>query len=183
MSSNDRAYQVGPDVVVSLSCDVFDEDDELVVSSAGAREVIIGYGELLPAVEAGILGLLPGKERTLRIKPEDAYGKRDPTAIIEVDKSDFPDDVAAGDRYEAEGEDGETIVIQVLEVLDDCVVVDRNHPLAGLTLTVAISILGTRPATGDELAKAAEALLRRQAEDRPPELIPADRLLKGGSRS
>lgn len=183
MSSSDRAYQVGPDIVVSLSCDVFDEDDELVVSSGGAREVIVGYGELLPAVEQGILGLLPGKERTLRIKPEDAYGKRDPTAIIEVDRSDFPDDVAAGDRYEAEGEEGETIVIQVLEVLEDCVVVDRNHPLAGLTLTVAISIVSTRPATADELARAAEALLRRQAEDRPPELIPPERLLKGGSRS
>lgn len=183
MSSTERAYQVGPDVVVSLSCDVFDEDGELVVSSNGSRDVIIGYGELLPAVEQGILGLLPGKERQLRIKPEDGYGKRDPTAIIEVDRSDFPDDVAPGDRYEADGEDGETIVIQVLEVLDDCVVVDRNHPLAGLTLTVALHVLGTRPATGEEVEEAAAALLRRQAEDRPPELIPPDRLLKGGSRS
>jgi peptidylprolyl isomerase len=183
LSSADRAYQVGPDVVVSLTCDVFDEDDELVVSSNGAREVIIGYGELLPAVEQGILGMLPGKEKTLRITPEDAYGKRDPKAVIEVERSEFPDDVAPGDRYEAESEEGEILVLQVLEVLDDCVVVDRNHPLAGLTLTVAVHIQATRPATGEELERAAAALLQRQAEDRPPELIPADRLLRGGSRS
>jgi FKBP-type peptidyl-prolyl cis-trans isomerase SlyD len=181
--AKDRAYQVGPDIVVSLSCEVFDADGELVVSSDGTRDVVIGYGELLPVVEAAILGLTPGKELKLELPPDKAYGKRDPKAVIEVDRSEFPDDVAPGDRFEAEGESGESVVLQVLDVLDDAVVVDRNHPLAGLTLTVALRIVGTRPATADELATAAEALLLRQAEDRPPELIPPDRLLKGGSRS
>lgn len=183
MSPNERAYQVGPDVVVSLSCEVFDADGELVVSSDGTREVVIGYGELLPAVEQAILGLMPGKAVKLELPPHKAYGKRDPRAVIEVDRSEFPEDVAPGDRYEAEGNSGERVLIQVLDVLDNAVVVDRNHPLAGLTLTVALHVLATRPATGEELRLASEALLARQAEDRPPELIPPDRLLKGGSRS
>ncbi len=164
------------------TCEAKDADGELVATSGGPSDVVIGYGELLPAVEQAIAGLLPGAEldsSSVRSRP---MASGIPKPWSRSIGSEFPDDVAPGDRFEAEGEAGETVVLQVLEVLDDAVVVDRNHPLAGLALSLRVVVEATRPATSEELAEAAAALLARQAEDRSPELIPPGRLLKGGSR-
>ena len=65
---------------------------------------------------------------------DDSRLMRNPDAQVEVLRSEFPEDVAAGDCYEAEDEDGRPVLLQVLEVTDEGVLVDSNHPLAGQTL-------------------------------------------------
>ncbi|MCC6898271.1 MAG: FKBP-type peptidyl-prolyl cis-trans isomerase [Polyangiaceae bacterium] len=171
-------FQVGPEVVVTLSYEVFDAEGELVGGSDGPCSVVFGFGELLPQVERAIEGATPGEPRTVRLGPKQAFGERDPRAVVEFDPAEFPADVAPGDSFEAEGEGGEVIVLTVLDVTPDAVVVDQNHPLAGQALRIEVRVLATRPATADELAAAA-AELAEPADPADSQLIVAERLLRG----
>ncbi len=145
---------------------------------------MFGYGELLPAAEQAIQGLRVGERRSLELGPEQAYGRRDQQAIIEVDREDFPPDVAPGDRFEAESAGGGVVMLHVLEVLDDAVVLDTNHPLAGQKVRIELEITSVRPATAEEIEEAVRRLERRQSGDQAPdpELVPPGRLLQGPSR-
>jgi FKBP-type peptidyl-prolyl cis-trans isomerase SlyD len=173
-------FHVGPETVVSLAYAVYDAEGERVEASERPLEVVFGHGQLLPELEAAIEGLSAGDKKTVRLRPEQAYGRRDPTALIEVDRSEFPDDVAPGDRYEAETEEGETVVLRVVEVLDDAVVVDTNHPLADQTVRFELEVTAVRPASEAELLAAAARL---EAGNQPdPPLVPLRRLLEGGRR-
>ncbi|GMV13906.1 MAG: peptidylprolyl isomerase [Myxococcales bacterium] len=179
--SSDHAYQVGPEVVVTLTYEVYDAEGEHVGGSDGPRQIVFGFGELLAPVERALEGALPGQERTVRVKAKDAFGERDPRAVLEIDPADFPADVAPGDSFEAEGGAGEVIVLRVLDVTPDAVVVDQNHPLAGQTLRVEVRVLETRPATAAELEAAAQAL-NEPARRPESQLISAERLLRGPSQ-
>lgn len=119
----------------------------------------------------------------MSVPPEQAFGKRDPKAVLEVTREEFPEGVQPGDIFEADEEAAEgsgPVVLRVLEVTDDAVFLDRNHPLAGQSLRFELEVLEVRPATDSELAQAQAAL----AEPKPAEapLIPVARLLLGGSQ-
>ncbi len=176
--ANPHAYQVGPEVVVTLTYEVFDSDGELVGGSEGPRSILFGFGEILPQVERALEGALPGEARSVQVKAKEAFGERDPKALLEVDPADFPADVAPGDSFEAEGSEGEVIVLRVLDVTPDAVIVDQNHPLAGRSLRVELSVLDTRPATPEEVDAAARGL-DAPVQTAETQLIVAERLLRG----
>ncbi len=181
--STGAGFRIGPGMFARLSYRVFDAEQELVDESdpASPMPVVVGYGQLLPALERALDGLAAGERCTAVLAPRDAYGSRDPHAIIEVDRADFPPDVAAGDRFEAERDDGAVVVLQVIDVAEDLVVLDTNHPLAGQRVQYEVDVLEVRPATAEELDRAVERL--EEAPDRPPDgLIPPERLLPGGGR-
>jgi FKBP-type peptidyl-prolyl cis-trans isomerase SlyD len=114
------------------------------------------------------------------LRPEQAFGLRNPEAQVEVDRADFPEDVAAGDCYEAEDEEGRPVLLQVLDVSDEGVLVDSNHPLAGQTLRFEVEAREVRPATEEELEQAEARLLTEEEEPEP--LITPESLLRGPSR-
>jgi FKBP-type peptidyl-prolyl cis-trans isomerase SlyD len=146
---------------------------------------VFGYGAVLPALEDRISGLREGAEKSIAVKPKDAFGERDPKAVLEVLRDEFPEDVAEGDVFEAEedpGPDGPggTVLLRVLEVRPDLVVLDRNHPLAGQQVRFDVQVLEIRPAEDAEIAAAERALL---VDETPEEaLIPAASLLRGPTR-
>jgi FKBP-type peptidyl-prolyl cis-trans isomerase 2 len=175
------SFQVGPEVAVTLRYEVYDADGEHVGGSDGPRQILFGFGELLAPVERALEGASPGDSRTVRIPAKEAFGPRDPRALVEFERDEFPAEVAPGDTFEADGPDGEVVVLRVLDVTEDAVVVDQNHPLAGQTLRVEVSVLDTRPASADEL-KAAASSLSGPTEDAASPLIRAERLLRGPSR-
>ena len=76
---------------------------------------------------------------------------------MEVDKGDFPNAaaIAEGDEFSVEVPDGEEVLVRVVEVKDDAVIVDANHPLAGMTLHYAVKVRSVRVATDEEIASAA----------------------------
>jgi FKBP-type peptidyl-prolyl cis-trans isomerase SlyD len=79
---------------------------------------------------------------------------------MEVERSDFPDPerVAEGDELEAEWPDGESQTMRVVEVRADSVIVDANHPLAGMALRYFVKVLRVRPASTEEIERAAREL-------------------------
>jgi FKBP-type peptidyl-prolyl cis-trans isomerase SlyD len=175
-----NAFQVGPGTVVHLRYAVYDADGEPVEVPEEAVEVLFGFGQILPAVERAIQGLGAGERRSIAVSPADGFGKRDPGAVIEVDRADFPPEVAAGDFFEAENTAGKILVLRVLDVDGDVVVLDTNHPLAGQKVRFEVEIHSVRPATEQELEAAAARLDGPPAA--PDQLISPRRLLEGGGR-
>jgi FKBP-type peptidyl-prolyl cis-trans isomerase SlyD len=163
-----------------LGYQVFDEEDALVETNENELSVLIGYGVLFPELEDQLEGLPEGQSRTVHLKPEHAFGERNPEAQVEVDRADFPEDVAPGDCYEAEDEAGRPVLLQVLDVTDEGVLVDSNHPLAGQTLRFEVTAREVRPATELELSAAEQRLVAQQSE--PEQLITPQSLLRGPSR-
>jgi FKBP-type peptidyl-prolyl cis-trans isomerase SlyD len=165
---------------VRLKYQAYDEDGEPVEHARQEVEYVHGFGALLPQLESALDGQSAGAVRSVRLTPPEAFGIRHPERVVEFDKSEFPPEICAGDRFDAEGEDGNMVVLRVLEVLTDAVVVDLNHPLAGQNVRFELEVLGVRPASAEELELAEAALQAPGPAD--GSLISAERLLRGPSR-
>lgn len=170
-------FQLGPGVWTRLRYRVFDAEGELVEGAGGELGFVFGYGTLLPALESALEGLAAGAARTVELSPRDAYGERKPELEMEIAREDFPPDVAAGDRFELEREDGTEVVVRVLGVSDDGVVVDFNHPLAGQRIRFEIEVLEARAGTPEELEIAESALLS-PGDTESETLIPPSDLIR-----
>jgi FKBP-type peptidyl-prolyl cis-trans isomerase SlyD len=183
--AGDGGYQLGPGVWTRIRYTVFDGEGEVVEGMPAEVSLVFGFGVLLPALEHALAGARAGSRLSVELSPAEAYGDRDPRAQLEVDPGEFPPDVAAGDRFEVERDDGTPSVLQVLEVTPDAVVVDLNHPLAGQRVRYELEVIEARAATEEELILAEDAL----EEDPEPAphpsggLIPAAGLLRRGIRS
>jgi FKBP-type peptidyl-prolyl cis-trans isomerase SlyD len=176
-------FQAGPGTITSLGYALFDAEGELVEQSAKDAPLVLllGYGEAAPALEEAIQGLRVGDERDVLLEPEEAFGARDVEGIIEVDRSDLPPDLQMGDEFSADKDDGSgTVSLKVLEILDDVVVLDTNHPLAGQRVKLRIFVESVRPATAEELESAAARLAQAEIPAAGA-LLPAERLLRRGS--
>ena len=173
-------YQLSPGMWARLGYAVFDDEDEMVETGDSELCCLIGYGVLFPALEEKLEGLAQGSSRTVLLRPELTFGLRDPEAQLEVERSEFPEDVAAGDRYEAEDEEGRPVLLQVLDVSAEGVLVDSNHPLAGQTLRFEVEAREVRPASESELEEAERRLLSQERQ--PEALITPESLLRGPSR-
>lgn len=108
-----------------------------------AATYVHGQSQLLPAVERALEGQSAGYRISLRLRPEEAYGVYEPTLLAEIERDRFPSEVelAPGAKFTTEGPDGTPMVVRVLEVDDDSVSLDGNHPLAGLELVFEIIVL------------------------------------------
>lgn len=116
-----------------------------VDSSFGAEPVtfVMGEGELDRGLELALYGLLPGKQQTLTLMPGQAFGVRSEEAIKWMDRAVFPTGMAPepGLIVGFTDEQGQEIPGAVLEVQDDRVRVDFNHPLAGREIVFEVDIL------------------------------------------
>lgn len=184
MTRNARptTFQIGPEMWVELRVVIRDAEDAPVQDAPSELGFVFGYGSLLPALEQALEGLPQGARRSVTLKPEDAFGKRDPKAVLEVLRDEFPDDVAEGDVFDADEDDGPDapggkVVLRVLEVTPDSVILDRNHPLAGQKVRFEVEVVQVRPADPAEISAAEDAL--EDPEPPEPGLIPAARLLRG----
>lgn len=113
-----------------------------------------GSGQIIPGLEAALLGGLVGTKKQVRIEPADAYGEVDQNLVTQVPRSSFPagQKLEVGMKFAAEVEEGNDVVFTITKVEGETVFIDGNHPLAGETLQFDVEILGVREATADELA-------------------------------
>jgi FKBP-type peptidyl-prolyl cis-trans isomerase 2 len=96
----------------------------------------------------------PGDTKEIVVAPDEGYGARDEELEHWVDRSDFPEGVEVDDEFEAEDADGEQITLRVVEIADDAILVDANHPLAGENLRFEVMVRSVRPGTPEELSDA-----------------------------
>ncbi len=160
---------IEPNAFVTLDYTLHDEDGELLDASEGDEgepiKYVHGYGMLVPGLESALIGLKVGEVRKVVVPSEEGFGEYDDELLLEVERGEFPNPeaVAVGDEFVAESPDGDAVPMRVVEVTDDAVIVDANHPLAGITLHYAVTVREVRPATDDEIQKAASEL--EEAED------------------
>lgn len=113
---------------------------------------IVGKGFLVPGLESALLGKAAGDVLEVEVKADEAYGQRHDSLVQEVPKNMFEGmEVQTGMQFRATTDDGEQTVI-VVDVSEESVTVDGNHPLAGVDLTFDVEILEVRDATEKELA-------------------------------
>jgi len=111
----------------------------------GAGQIIDGLDEQLRAVTAGT-------KTNVRVPAAKAYGERDPSQIQKVKRSLLPieGELKVGDTFQA-GPDRFAPVVTVAGITGDEVLLDANHPLAGVDLTFEVQVVSARPATAEEL--------------------------------
>lgn len=106
-------------------------------------EFTLGQGQVIPGFEKEIEGMEIGETKTITIGPDEAYGQRREEMQVNVNKSDFPDDIKPeiGQQLQMKKPDGNIINVVVASVEDETVTLDANHPLAGKTLVFEIELL------------------------------------------
>ena len=131
-----------------------DAGDTLDSSSGGEPLAYLhGNGNLIPGLEAELLGRVAGESLNVRIAPRDGYGDIDPALVQNVPRSAFAgiDKIEVGMRFQTQTAQGPQVSV-VTGVSDDSVQMDANHPLAGQDLNFAVEITNVREASHEEMA-------------------------------
>jgi FKBP-type peptidyl-prolyl cis-trans isomerase SlyD len=138
--------------LVSLEYTLKLEDGTEVDSNVGGTPLVYahGTGQLIPGLEAELAGMKAGDSAQLTIKPEDGYGPSIPEAVHEVPQENVPEQARfAGAELQGQSPDGQTVLARVVEVKDETIVVDFNHPLAGKSLHFSVKVVDVQKAPGD----------------------------------
>ena len=114
-----------------------------------------GYGQMLEALEKSLGGKGPGESVLVQLEPDQAFGEYDPELVKIEPRNRFPEPLEVGMQFEGTPEEGDddldSLVYVVTDVAEDKVVLDGNHPLAGMALRFALTVKDVRPATEDEI--------------------------------
>ena len=112
-----------------------------------------GYDGIFPMVEEELHSKQVGYSCSVLMEPENTFGEYD-SDLVRVEPRDlFPDNITVGMQFEG-GEEGsdDAFIYTVTDIAEDKVVVDGNHPFAGVTLRFDCTVTAVRPATAEELA-------------------------------
>ncbi len=114
-------------------------------SSAGREplEFKVGENKIIPDLETSIVGMAVGETATVEIAAANAYGPRRDDAIQTVERTLMPEgaELEIGGQLQATGQDGQTFVLTIVEIADETVTLDANHPLAGEDLVFEVELL------------------------------------------
>jgi peptidylprolyl isomerase len=103
----------------------------------------VGEGQMIKGFDNAVAEMNVGDKKTINIKPEEAYGERKEEAIMAVAKDNFPPDFIAkeGEMVQGRTESGQPINALIIEVQDNDIILDMNHPLAGEELNFEIELV------------------------------------------
>lgn len=146
--------RVEKNTVVSLNYELSDASGKILEKTDAPISYLHGgYGGIFPLVEEALHEMEVGYSCSVPMEPEDTFGEYDAELIRVEPRSAFPDNVTVGMHFEGgvEGSD-DFIIYKVTDVSDDSVIVDGNHPFAGMRVIFACTVTDVRPATPDEIA-------------------------------
>jgi len=145
--------------VVTLTWALSDAQNRPIDALKEPTEFFFGGQDLLPKVEEALLGQETGFEAHLHLEPEHAFGDYDSQLVCFEDRKLFPEGIEEGMQVEGlppgavtPGMPADT-VFTITEIYPSHVVLDGNHPLAGLALRIALKVRDVREATEDEIAE------------------------------
>lgn len=110
---------------------------------SGPMELTIGAGEFFPQIETALVGMTPGEKKTVVIPVDEAFGDYDEERVFTVSRKDLPDDLdpEVGDQLGLSDENDDVIGVTVMDVTEESITFDANHPLAGEDLTFEIELV------------------------------------------
>jgi FKBP-type peptidyl-prolyl cis-trans isomerase SlyD len=146
---------IGDKKVVRIDYTLKNAAGEVLDTSEGGEPLTYLHGghQIVPGLERELAGLSAGDSKDVVVAPEDGYGKPDPQGIFGVPRAAFPAEaqLQVGETFMGEDDEGGAVPVRVVEVRDDMVIVDANHPLAGETLYFHVDVREVRDATLEEL--------------------------------
>ena len=150
--------KISRDSVVSLSFSLFDAQGELIEQSKNPITYLHGgYDNIFPLVEQALQGKGAGDTASVKLEPGDAFGDYNEELLRVEGRGQFPETLEVGMQFEGipgdEGEEGEDAeIFTVTDIADDKVILDANHPLAGMALVFECTVEAVRAASDEELA-------------------------------
>jgi FKBP-type peptidyl-prolyl cis-trans isomerase SlyD len=150
--------QVVRNTVITLDYNVIDSDGDLI--DAGTEPLIYlhgGYDDIFPMIEEALQGKKIGETVVVKMQPDDAFGEYDADLVEIEPRKGFPKELQVGMQFEGMpegggGDEDAPLIYRVTEIADDQVVLDGNHPLAGMALVFTCTVTAVRPASADEIA-------------------------------
>lgn len=142
--------------VVTLAYQVTDPDGNMI--DAGNEAIVYlhgGHDDIFPRIEEELQGKQTGDALQVKLQPDEAFGEYDADLVRVESRANFPQELQVGMQFEGAPEgadDDEFIIYRVTDIAGDKVVLDGNHPLAGMALVFACTVSDVRVATAEEIA-------------------------------
>lgn len=164
MLEKEITQEISQHSMVTLTYDLRIDDDKGEVVEQATEEkplqFLYGAGLMLPKFESHLAGLKVGDDFSIQLKKDDAYGDVNQDAIVELPKHVFLVDgkfddelIAVGNMVPMMSSNGQRLNGLVLDINDETIKMDFNHPLAGQDLSFTGKVLEVREATEEELAQ------------------------------
>jgi FKBP-type peptidyl-prolyl cis-trans isomerase SlyD len=168
VSSRISLMKIEKNTVVSLIYRLSDAQGNLIEESADPMIYLHGgYAGTFPKIEELLEGQEIGFETDLQLEPHDAFGDYD-AELLRIEQRDrFPEPLEIGMQFEgvpspddeedgaefiaADDEDEETLIYTITDLAEDRVILDANHPLAGMALRFWIQVTEIRLASSEEV--------------------------------
>lgn len=144
---------ISQDKAVTIHYSVHDKDGQLLDQSSKEQPLafIFGRGMLIPGLEKALEGKTSGDQVDAEVPSDEAYGERHDELVQTVPRNLFGEqEVNPGMQFRATTDNGEQSVM-IVEVKEDEVTVDGNHPLAGVDLQFKVEVVEVREASAEEL--------------------------------
>jgi FKBP-type peptidyl-prolyl cis-trans isomerase SlpA len=139
--------QIETGMSVTLHFSLVLEDGHIIDSNFESEPATfsVGDGNLLPGFESTLMGLVNGDEREFTIPPEQAFGQHNPQNVQAVERGNFDqEELELGAMFSFQNGDGELPGV-IVDVDDDEVMIDFNHPLAGKNIIFQVKIIDIAP--------------------------------------
>ncbi len=124
---------------------------------AGERPIVYlhgGFDDIFPKIEEVLQGKQAGDTVQVKLQPDEAFGEYDAELVQVEPRASFPDPLQVGMQFEGApsgSDEDDFVVYRVTEIIEDKVMLDGNHPLAGMALVFSCTVSDVRAATAEEV--------------------------------
>ncbi len=149
--------QITKPCVVGLTWRLSDAQGALIDELAEPVEFLVGGDDLLAKIEEALIDQTAGFEAALHLEPEHAFGEYDSSLVFFEERVALPEPLEVGMHFDGVPPGAKTpgmppdAIYTVTEVYPDHIVLDGNHPLAGIALNIELTVRAVREATHDEI--------------------------------
>jgi FKBP-type peptidyl-prolyl cis-trans isomerase SlyD len=163
MSEENQLHHVTPQCVVALTWVMKDTLGEELDVLDEPTEFFLGGNDLLAKIEENLIGKVTREIVELQLEPQDAFGDYIDKLVYLAPRDKFPENLEEGMLFEGlppgcNPDAPKDVVFHVTDIYPDHVILDGNHPLAGMALRLRIKIDSIREATLDEVGKASAGI-------------------------
>ncbi len=151
--------KIAKNTVVTLNYQLSDAQDSLIEESTQPMVYLHGgYQNTLPKIEEALAGQEAGYKVTIQVEPEDAFGEYDATLVKIEPREALPAELEIGMQFEGapeetlDDDEAEVRIFTVTDIADGKVVLDGNHPLAGISLRFSLDVVEVRSASEEEIS-------------------------------
>lgn len=142
--------------VVSFDYTLTLESGEVADTSKGRNPLnfLVGSGQIIPGLESEMFGMSIGDSKVVKVEPKSGYGEKDPSLVQTIERSKIPESVkiSVGEKLKGQTPEGHVVEGEIIDINEQFLQIDFNHPLAGQVLMFDIKIVDIRDATPEELS-------------------------------